>query len=157
MGERLGYYYKKPDNISRARLDAILEAYSSGEKDPDNLADVARSAERLAASSLGKKTEERFANIVKSIKVVDYVRHSLVKSDQEYGIDFWISFEPESKLPELPVQVKSSNTGVAKFRKTKEYKQLDEKVIVVNCGPHARKKIVMRNLMKEIDRIKQIL
>jgi len=152
-----GGFYTKNDRYRDARLNAMLDAYSAGKTSTQELENAAGIAMRKIAAKIGFDSEKRFTKFALHSKQIKSVMKSSINDDAYKGIDNWISFNEKSNLPTLPVQIKSSDSGVEKFRKTKKYKDLNEIVIVVNCGPRVTKKKFYKQLNSETERIQKIL
>lgn len=148
---------EKGDLFGRARLDAMLEAIGKGKKSTEELYEAARMAENNAIQAVGEKSERRFNAYARHLKIVKSVREGSPADDLN-GIDKWITLSDIYKLPELPVQVKSSFKDVRKFKKD-DRRFLNRRMIeiVVNCGPSVKPRVLKNQLLSEIRRIKDTL
>ena len=156
MPERGGFYAKK-DRYRDARLNAMLDAYSAGRTSTQELENAAKVVMRKITARIGLDSERRFTELALNSEKIKSVRKSSINDDAYKGIDEWVSFDEKLNLPTLPVQIKSSDSAVEEFRKTKQYKNLDEKIIVINCGPRVSKKKFYKQLNSETGRIRKIL
>lgn len=154
--ERGGFYLKK-DRYRDARLNAMLDAYSAGRTSTQELENAAKVIMRKITARIGFDSEKRFTEFALNSEKIKTVRKSSINDDAYKGIDNWVSFDEKLNLPTLPVQIKSSDNGVEEFRKTRQYKNLDEKIIVINCGPKVDKKKFYKQLNSETRRIRKIL
>lgn len=154
--ERGGFYLKK-DRYRDARLNAMLDAYSAGRTSTQEMENAAKVIMRKITARIGFDSEKRFTEFALNSEKIKTVRKSSINDDAYKGIDEWVSFDEKLNLPTLPVQIKSSDDGVKEFRKTRQYKNLDEKIIVINCGPKVDKKKFYKQLNSETGRIRKIL
>ena len=125
--ERGGFYVKK-DRYRDARLNAMLDAYSAGRTSTQELENAAKVTMRKIVIQIGLDSERRFTEFALNSEKIKSVRKSSIDDDIYKGIDEWVSFNEKLNLPTLPVQIKSSDLGVEKFRKTKQYKNMNEKI-----------------------------
>lgn len=154
--ERGGFYLKK-DRYRDARLNAMLDAYSAGRTSTQELEDAAKVVMRKITARIGFDSEKKFTKFALNSEKIKILRKSSINDDAYKGIDNWVSFDEKLNLPTLPVQIKSSDDGVKEFRKTRRYKNLNEKIIVINCGPKVDKKKFYKQLNSETRRIRKIL
>ncbi|EKE12436.1 MAG: hypothetical protein ACD_13C00219G0006 [uncultured bacterium] len=152
-----GGFYTKNDRYRDARLNAMLDAYSAGRTSTQELENAAGIAMRKIAAKTGFDSEKRFTKFALHSEQIKSVTKSSINDDAYKGIDNWVSFNERLNMPTLPVQIKSSDGGVREFRKTKQYKNLNEMVIVINCGPRVTKKKFCKQLYSETGRIRKIL
>lgn len=152
-----GSFYLKKDRYRDARLNAMLDAYSAGRTSTQELENAAKVIMRKITARIGFDSEKRFTEFALNSEKIKTVRKSSINDDAYKGIDNWVSFDEKLNLPTLPVQIKSSDDGVKEFRKTRQYKNLDEKIIVINCGPKVDKKKFYKQLNSETRRIRKIL
>lgn len=152
-----GSFYLKKDRYRDARLNAMLDAYSAGRTSTQELENAAKVIMRKITARIGFDSEKRFTEFALNSEKIKTVRKSSINDDAYKGIDNWVSFDEKLNLPTLPVQIKSSDNGVEEFRKTRQYKNLDEKIIVINCGPKVDKKKFYKQLNSETRRIRKIL
>lgn len=137
--------------IRKARIDAILEALKEGIKDSEELIRRANKVEKQITDRRGTQTERRFKGYAKNIVIINSIRPSN-NDEEELGIDFWIAVQGFKK--ELPVQVKSSETGIENFRNSTKYIDLGKRIVVLNTGPRISIRRFETNLYHEIYRIK---
>lgn len=152
-----GSFYLKKDRYRDARLNAMLDAYSAGRTSTQELENAAKVIMRKITARIGFDSEKRFTEFALNSEKIKTVRKSSINDDAYKGIDNWVSFDEKLNLPTLPVQIKSSDDGVKEFRKTRRYKNLNEKIIVINCGPKVDKKKFYKQLNSETRRIRKIL
>lgn len=152
-----GSFYIKNDRYGDVRLNAMLDAYSAGKTSTQELDNAAKIGMHKLAAKIGFDSEKRFTEFALKSEKIKSVRKSSINDDTYKGIDKWISFDEKLNLPTLPVQVKSSEFGVEEFRKTKQYKNMNEKIIVINCGPKVSKKKFYKQLNSETGRIRKLL
>ncbi len=157
MNLERGGFYTKNDRYRDARLNAMLDAYSAGRTSTQDLENAAGIAMHRIAARIGFRSEKRFKEFALNSEQIKSVMKSSINDDAYGGIDNWVSFNERLNLPTLPVQIKSSDSGVREFRKTKQYKNLNEMVIVINCGPKVTKKKFYKQLNSETGRIRKIL
>jgi hypothetical protein len=155
--ENGSFYFRGLNFYSNARLDAMLDTFTSGKCNSDDLEKAALHAEHKIGAIVGEESEKRFVNFCDKYVYTASTRDSTKEEDQEKGIDCWVNFDSILNLPELPVQIKSSDKRVENFLKTKQYDKLGGKIIVINCGPGIDQKIFNSRLTTEIKRIKKLL
>jgi prophage maintenance system killer protein len=128
-----------------------------GKTDYDELTQAAKTAETEAIQAMGFASELRFDKYLAYAKSIKNVRDASCYEDAFEAIDKWLEYENSRDLPELPVQIKSSFKDVREFRKNTKYKQRNGIEIVVNCGPSIKYKGLMRQLLSEKRRIRNLL
>lgn len=156
ISERSGFYTKRT-RISEARLNFMLDAYSAGKTSPQELEAAARGITNRIAARVGKRAEDKFTEFALSLNKVKALRNASINDDVFQGIDKWISFNDELGIPTLPVQIKSSEKGVKEYKKTRQFKNLNEAVIVINCSYKVTKDYFGKQLESETRRILKIL
>lgn len=155
--DRGSYYSVVKDRFSRARVQAILTAYSNGVRDPDGLIEAAQNKQREIGITIGIRSENRFDRLALQMPIVKSVRNASPINDAYDGIDKWVEFTPNVNLPPLPVQVKSSDKRVEKYKESREFIALCGMEIVINCGPKISKEEFRKQFNSEVQRIKKII
>ena len=155
----------KEGNIRQVRIDAMLQAHSEGLISSFALEQAADSAVRRLNQKVGLNSEIRFDIFVSQIRMVKTVRYASSWDDAHKSVDRWVTFKDEFGLPELPVQIKSSNNGVSFFKfgdpernikPNREFQKRNGEIIVVNCGYNVTQRDLIRQLQSEMKRVKLI-
>ena len=160
MGER--DYYKE------SKLQAIFKLIhdTEGKAKAEEVDRAGKNAVKKAMDEIGEESENRFTIFAERMAMVEHVRESSAEEDIYGGIDKWILFKPELKLPELPVQIKSSYRQTILFMYGDQKKgilpdpsfsKLHGMMMVMNCGPSVEEGYFKRQIRSEIQRIKQTL
>lgn len=155
--ENGSFYLRSINSYSSARIDAMLDTLAQGKGNYDDLERAALHAEHKVGAIVGQESEKRFVSFCTRYVYTTSTRDSTKEEDQEKGIDCWVNFDTILNLPELPVQIKSSDKRVQDFMKTKQYSKLGGKIIVINCGPFIDQKTFNNRLTAEIKRIKKLI
>lgn len=154
------------NQINGIRREAVHKAIGNGIINDGLLTIIANKAERNFTDGVGKKSEERFDKFANKIKFVKSVSNAPLLEDLFLGIDKWITFDESFKLPQLPVQVKSSRDGVDLFKYGDIEKDIEPNptftrmkglMLVINSGPSMTLKMFKRQLLCEAKRIKNLL
>ena len=140
--------------INVVRIEAIFNALERNVKAAGELLAEADRAERRVAIKRGKRTEERFLRYVQTIPQVSDTRISSFEEDGR-GIDFWLSFINRVGLPTLPVQIKSSQKAVERFVKSKKYRDLGGRILVINTGPRVSRTKFKERFQAEVRRVRR--
>ncbi len=159
---------KERNGVENERMKAIFDMIrdTGGKALPEDLITAGRIAQKDISDKIGKRSEKRFTQFVESFEFVSSIRNSNPLDDVYCGIDKWITFTSDQKLPELPVQIKSSPNAVQfyKYGDPKNGKAPDTAFtklqglqIVVCCGDMVTKNQLWHELNREIKRIKSIL
>ena len=122
------------ENINRARIEAMLEAFSQGIENQDSLLDLVDEAEKEFTDRRGNNSEARFVEIAENISGVSVTKTGATE-DYYHDIDFFLRYKsnPDNKDEIwIPVQIKSSLGGVKKAKR-----ELSPDVLVLSCGPKA--------------------
>ncbi|KKS95451.1 MAG: hypothetical protein UV71_C0007G0022 [Microgenomates group bacterium GW2011_GWC1_43_13] len=145
---------KERGAFEKARIDGILNALSEGKTGYDELSEAGKTSESRAIEDIGLESERRFTRYARQVDFIECVQDAVPYEDAYEGVDKWLRFKPYKKLPDLPVQVKSSFRDVNLFRKNPKYKNRGGMEIVINCGPSINYGIFLRQLTLEVNRIK---
>jgi len=148
---------KEKDPFKKARLDGILSALSEGKCGYDELKEAGRAAEHEAIEDIGEASEQRFFKFSGHVSFIKNVREATVYEDAYEAIDAWLEFQDCEKLPELPVQIKSSFKDVCEFKRNGKFKARNEMQIVINCGPSIAYNGYMTQLKREIGRVRSLI
>jgi len=144
---------KEKDAFGKARLDGILNALSAGETGNDELREAGRRSELRAIEETGLASEKKFTRYAGNVDFIECVQDAVPYEDVYDGIDKWLRFKEYKKLPDIPVQVKSSFKDVRLFRESPKYRQLRGMEIVINCGPSITYEKFLMQLSDEVERI----
>jgi hypothetical protein len=115
---------------------------------------------RHEAKRYGNANEKKFKVLTTSCLdwVVESVEKPTRREDMDRGIDFWLNFKYHENYPwlkgtKLPVQVKSSETGVKEFRNDQKYLSLGKKVVVIYACEGISKTNFKKQFISELSRI----
>lgn len=155
------------NRFAEARLSGMLKAQSEGKTSNEELEAAAKNAEQKEIGRIGAKSEKMFAEFASKSAIIKSVINPNPWDDAHDAIDQWVVLIDGFNLPPLPVQIKSSETGVNVFKKgdlnknikpNRSFTNLDGLMIVVNCGPSVKKQEDFNGqLMREAGRIVRIL
>lgn len=155
-GERDSYYSIVNDPLSRQRVDAVLDAYELGKRQPQDLLIVSRNKHKELTKIIGNESENKFMEWARQMPIVKLVRDASSNDDYNNGIDAWIDFQEFIKLSSIPAQIKSSEHGINLFKNSDKFKELHGIVMVINCGHKITKKNFQRQFNSELNRIRKI-
>lgn len=155
-------------SVESERISAIFDMIrvTDGKALPEDLIKAGRIAQKKISDKIGEKSERHFTDLARTFEFVASIRNSNPSDDVYCGIDKWITFTTDQKLPELPVQVKSSPNAVQYYKHGNSsngntpdpaFKKLRGLEIVVCCGGMISKIQLKHQLNREIKRIKIIL
>ena len=154
------------DLFAQRRLDAMISAHSRGLTSSEELVEAARMAEQRAIEEIGAATENRFLTFSKMVKSIKEVRNGTPQEDVYRGIDKWVIFKRHLNLLALPVQIKSSDKDVRKYKYGDPQKntgpnpgfiKLQGVLMVINCGPSVKPEYFKKQIYLETRRIRNIL
>ena len=139
------------------KIAAISKAKDEGISDPRELEKIGEDAKRHEIYRIGIESEIRFQDYTAQLKHVRYTLDGTHEEDIEKGIDFWITHENDMRLPDLPVQIKSSKGDAEAFRNDYRYLERDGMMFVFNTGPSVTFGNFKNQYDKEVARIRKLL
>jgi len=141
------------------RLNAYFDLIraTDGKATNQELEKAVRKAETIFVQKIGDRSEKKFMEFAKRIGDIKSVFKPSCEDDVFNGIDMWLKFNDTLGLPNLPVQVKSSDRDVNMFKTKRHYIKHAGMEIVINCGPTVSLKMFRNQLTKEVSRIKNAL
>lgn len=139
--------------VERLRSEAIFESLQKGVAHIDGESIYLDRTDGATKISRGKSSVYNFFNLVPKLGIVDYAFLSTKDEDMNYGTDAWISLKPNHPFRILPVQIKSSETGVINFKKSEVFNRINQLVLVLNTRKGRKNKEVVREFLTEYDRV----
>jgi hypothetical protein len=139
--------------LRRARIEAMLAAFSSGTTSTEELSKAAKSAERKITDQKGLDSVKKFLTLSKKIAEIDYVRPATQKEDREWHTDMWIILKnPVAGRRLLPLEIKSSKTGVNEFKNSSDFKR-NPFCIVINSNMRRKDNSIITDFRRELERV----
>lgn len=128
------------------RMDFILAQIKQG-KTPQEIDELRAQQREISARDRGRESEQRVIEALKPLDLVMDVAPEKIKPDDKIGNDLWVSFYPDSKHRDIPIQVKSSWTGFYEFRSREEK---GKRRIIIKVGPKTSSRTICRTFLAKL-------
>jgi hypothetical protein len=152
---------ERPKNVPRflrtVRLNAMLDAVGRGVTDGDELQKEADKAARRVTDRRGRGSVSKFESLVPKIESIREIADATEKEDREWATDKWVFLKkPIAGRTRLPLQIKSSPTGVDEFKNSQDFKKRPFH-LVVNSAKTRKDKEIIGDFEKELERVRKEL
>lgn len=146
-----------PRFLRTVRLNAMMDAVSRGVTAGDELQKEADKAARRVTDRRGRSSVSKFESLVSKIDSIREVTDATEKEDREWATDKWVFLkQPIGGRSRLPLQIKSSGTGVDEFKSSRDFKSKPF-YLVINSAKTRKDKEIIGDFNKELERVRREL
>lgn len=135
------HWKERRENERDFRLELIKQG-----KTADEIDQLLTRKRTLTSRERGMDSEQR---VIEALKLISFVA-DVVKAnrqDDNEGTDLWVSFDPDSKHRNIPIQVKSSWTGFLKFL---SHKGREERRVILVVKPETSTTTIRRTFLAKL-------